>query len=340
MTLKEIAAHASVSRSTVSLVMQESPLVAAQTRERVRASAQALGYVYNRGAATLRSARTSTLGVIVHDIANPFFSAMVAGIDETLQRRGYVPFLATSGDSPERQARLIARLREQRVDALLLCPAEQTPACVIASFAGWHMPCVEVMRHVGETPHGDFVGADIPSGIAAAVAHLFAQGHRRVALLAGAGDHSADRQRVTGYREAMQRAGLETEIRVHRGELSRRAGLERTLALMQSPSAPTALICHNDLVALGALLALQRLGLEAGHDCAVVGIDDIDEAALAEPALTSIATQPRDIGQAAAELALARIDDPRGDRRRIVLPAPLEIRATTAFPLGTPQESS
>lgn len=330
-TLKDIAAHAGVSRSTVSLVMQESPLVAESTRQRVRAAVEALGYVYNRGAATLRSSRTSTIGVVVHDITNPFFGALVAGIDEGLQAAGYVPFLANSGDNLERQRRFLDRMREQRVDALLLCPAEETPADLIDTLADWGLPCIEVMRHVGESPGGDYVGADLRAGVTDAVRHLIAQGHRRITLLAGTADHSADRERLAGYRAAMREAGLETQIRVTRGPLTRRGGRERTLELMQDArskgaEAPTALICHNDLVALGALLALTHLGFEPGRDCAVIGVDDIEEAALVEPALSSVATHPEAIGRAAAELALKRIRAPDAARERIVLPAPLKIR--------------
>ncbi|WP_251976282.1 LacI family DNA-binding transcriptional regulator [Salinicola avicenniae] len=339
-TLKEIAAHAGVSRSTVSLVMQESPLVAETTRTRVQASAQALGYVYNRGAAMLRSARTATVGVVVHDIANPFFGAMVAGIDDVLQAAGYVPFLANSGDSPARQERFLTRMREQHVDALLLCPAEETPPALIDTLATWQLPCIQLMRHLGETPQGDYVGADIRQGVHDAVAHLVSLGHRHITLLAGDSDHSADRERLDGYRQAMQAAGLEVESRVLRGELTRGAGLQRTLALLDEAAAPTALICHNDLVALGAILALQRRGLRPGLDCAVVGIDDIDEAALTHPALTSVATHPEAIGRAAAELALARIADPQGAPARIVLPATLEIRDTTSTSPRREQESS
>ena len=338
-TLRDIAAHAGVSRSTVSLVMQGSELVAESTRARVQEAMTELGYVYNRGAATLRSARTATLGVVVHDIANPFFGALMAGIDETLQDADYVPFLASSGDSLARQARFLARMREHRVDALLLCPAEETPASLIETIADWGMPCIEVMRHVGPSPLGDYVGADLRTGIANAVRHLIALGHRRITLLAGTADHSADRERLAGYRQAMHEAGLDDLSRIVRGPLTRCAGREITLELMRGDNVPTALICHNDLVALGALLALSHLGLRAGQDCAVVGVDDIDEAALTDPALTSIATHPRSIGRRAAELALKRIRTPDGERERIVLEAPLMVRASSQPSLARPQES-
>ncbi|REC93606.1 LacI family DNA-binding transcriptional regulator [Kushneria indalinina] len=339
-TLKDLAAHAGVSRSTVSLVLQESPLVAKSTRERVMAAVRTLGYVYNRGAATLRSARTHTIGVVVHDIANPFFGAMVAGIDETLQNADYVSFLASTGDSPERQQRLINRLREQRIDALLLCPAENTPETLLDTLERWGLPCIEVMRHVGASPRGHYVGADIRAGMIRAVTHLAGQGHRHIALLTGPGHSSADRDRMAGFQAAMEDAGLVPDIRTGRGELTRRAGLERTLEIMSEATPPTALICHNDLMALGALLALARLGLTPGVDCAVIGIDDSDEAALSEPALSSIATHPHAIGSAAAELALACLDHPGGEPQRLVLDTSLHLRASADHCLHRSREPS
>ncbi|MFC0267623.1 LacI family DNA-binding transcriptional regulator [Kushneria aurantia] len=336
-TLKDLARHAGVSRSTVSLVLQESTLVARTTRERVQASMATLGYVYNRGAATLRSARTATMGVLVHDIANPFFAAMVAGVEDALQDSDQLPFLASSGDSLTRQQRFLDRMREQRIDALLLCPAERTSTTLIETIAGWGLPCIEIMRHAGASPTGDYVGADIRRGVSDAVAHLVEQGHQHVTLMAGSADHSADRERLVGYRQAMQAAGLENRIRLDRGALTRRDGAARTRVLMTSASPPTALICHNDTLALGALAALAALGLEAGVDCAVIGIDDSDEAALATPSLTSIATHPRALGRAAATLALRRLDSPAREFQSIVAPAPLNIRTSS---LATPTSRS
>ncbi|WP_456269067.1 LacI family transcriptional regulator [Kushneria sp. AK178] len=328
-TLRDLAAHAGVSRSTVSLVLQESPLVARSTRERVMAAVETLGYIYNRGAATLRSARTHTIGVVIHDIANPFFGAMVAGIDDTLQTADYVPFLVSSGDDPTRQSRLITRLHEQRIDALLLCPAENTPETLLDTIERWGLPCIEVMRHVGESPRGHYVGADIRAGMIRAVTHLAEQGHTRIALLTGPGHSSADRERMTGYQEAMQAAGLEPDIRTGGNELTRRAGLERTLGILEAPTPPTALICHNDLMALGALLALHRRDLTPGIDCAVIGIDDSDEAALSEPSLSSLATHPYAIGQTAAGLALDCLKAADGAPQRLVLDTSLRARAST-----------
>ncbi|GHE21420.1 LacI family DNA-binding transcriptional regulator [Halomonas urumqiensis] len=323
-TLQDIAAHAGVSRSTVSLVLRESPLVAERTRSKVQRSIKTLGYVYNRGAAALRGSRTSTLGVVVYDIANPFFGAMVAGIDAALNREGYVSFLANSEDSPARQQRFLERMREHRVDGILLCPAEGTDPGLINTLSGWGMPCIQVLRHVGEPPF-DYAGTDFHQGVCQAMDHLVALGHRRIAFLGGHYEHSATRERWQGYRESLERHGL-TYQRLLRSTVTRRDGVAMIQQLMAESPAPSAVVCHNDLVAFGAMLGLRRLGLVPGADCAVIGTDDVEEASLGEPALTSVATHPHAIGEEAARLALRRIANPEGAREQVVLAPRLKVR--------------
>ncbi|WP_148252010.1 LacI family DNA-binding transcriptional regulator [Aidingimonas lacisalsi] len=323
-TLQDIAAHAGVSRSTVSLVLRESPLVADATRDKVRQAIKTLGYVYNRGAAALRSSRTSTLGVVVYDIANPFFGAMVAGIDAALHREGYVSFLANSEDSTERQQRFLERMREHRVDGILLCPAEATDPGLVDTLAEWGMPCIQVLRHVGQAPF-DYAGTDFRLGVRQAIDHLVALGHQRIAFLGGHAEHSATRERWQGYRESLERHGLSYQ-RLLRATVTRRDGFALIQQLMAETPPPSAVVCHNDLVAFGAILGLKRMGLEPGTDCSVIGTDDVEEAELGDPALTSVATHPYAIGEEAARLALRRIDDPDGAREQVVLSPRLQVR--------------
>ncbi|RCV88677.1 LacI family DNA-binding transcriptional regulator [Billgrantia montanilacus] len=323
-TLQDIAAHAGVSRATVSLVLRASPLVAERTRAKVQRSIKSLGYVYNRGAAALRGSRTSTLGVVVYDIANPFFGAMVAGIDAALNRVGYVSFLANSEDSPKRQQRFLERMREHRVDGILLCPAEGTPPTLVETLNAWKLPCVQVLRHIG-TPPFDYAGTDFRLGVNLAIDHLVAHGHERIAFIGGHTEHSATRERWQGYREAIDRHGLGYQ-RLLRSTVTRRDGFEAIGLLLGESPAPTAVVCHNDLVAFGAMLGLQRQGLTPGVDCAVIGTDNVEEAALSAPALTSVATHPYAIGEEAARLALRRINHPDGAREQVVLSPQLKVR--------------
>ena len=263
--------------------------------------------------------------MVVYDIANPFFGAMVAGIDSVLHRENYVSFLANSEDSPQRQQRFLERMREQRVDGLLLCPAEGTDPALVSRLADWSLPCVQVLRHVGEPPF-DYAGTDFELGVRQAVDHLVTCGHRRIVFLGGDAEHSATQARHRGYHEAMRAHGLDDVHRVIRGPVTRRAGFDGVQRLMQESPRPTAVICHNDLMALGAMLGLQRLGLTPGQDCAVIGTDDIEEAALSLPALSSVATHPYAIGEEAARLAMRRIADPDGTREQVILTPRLHVR--------------
>jgi LacI family transcriptional regulator len=329
LTLTEVAVRAGVSRSTASLVLRGSPLVAAETRDRVREAVDALGYVYNRGAATLRASRTKTIGLLVTDLSNPFFAEMAIGVDRVMEAEGYVSFLVSTGESLERQERFLRRMREQGVDGVVLCPATGTTPALLRMLRDWSLPCVQALRHVtlpGDE-EGDYAGADYRFGIEQAVEHLVRLGHRRIAFIGGNLLHSATRERWAGFRAAMRRHGLEEE-RILRTPLTRQAGAEAIAALLDSPEPPSAAICFNDIVAFGVMLGLERRGLRAGRDLAVIGVDDLPDAALTEPPLTTVGTLPRVVGEESARLLLRRIADPTRRCERVILPARLVLRAS------------
>ena len=248
-TLQDIAAHAGVSRSTVSLVLRESPLVAERTRRKVQKSIKTLGYVYNRGAAAMRGGRTQTLGVVVYDIANPFFGAMVAGINAELSQQDYVSFLANSEDSVSRQQRFLERMREHRVDGLLLCPAAGSSPDLIKTIEDWGMPCVQILRYLGTPPY-DYAGTDFRHVVRLGMDHLVSLGHQRIAFVGGA-EHAVSQDRLKAYDECLLRHGL-----AYRRLILAKVSLARMVSClfkscMQEPR-PTAVMCHNDMVAFGA----------------------------------------------------------------------------------------
>src|SRR4051812_8818434 len=323
-TLADVAQRAGVSRATASLVLRDSPLVARATRARVEAAVEELGYVYNRGAANLRAARTKAVGLLVPHLANPFFAEMTAGVDEALDAAGYVAFLANTGESLERQDRFLKRMREQKVDGVVLCPAAGTPLSLLRLLRQWRMPCVQTLRFVSSR-EGDFAGCDFALGLEQATDHLVRLGHRRIALVEARGAHSVLAARRAGFLAAMRRHGLPDDL-VLKIEPTRRAGADAIDALLARPDPPSAAVCFSDVVALGAMARLQRRGLMPGRDFAVIGVDDLPEAAVSYPALTSVATAPRAVGEAAATLLLRRIAEPRGGPERVILPARLIVR--------------
>ena len=323
-TLDEVARDAGVSRSTVSLVLRDSPLVAEGTRQRVRASMEALGYVYNRGAANLRASRTNTVGLLVCDVSNPFFAELTAGIDQVLDGAGVSTFLVNTNESPEKQERSLLRMRELNVDGVIVCPAAGSSPDLVERLRRWGMPFVQALRYLSARD-GDYAGSDYQLGMEMITEHLIRLGHRRIALVGGNLVHSALSDRRAGFTNALRRHGLAADLIV-KSPLNRRASAEAVGALLDRPDPPTAAIGFNDIVAFGMMLGLTDRGLEPGRDFAVAGFDDVSEAALSRPALTTVSTLPFQIGQEAAQLLLRRVAEPDGAPERVILPTRLIIR--------------
>jgi LacI family transcriptional regulator len=325
-TLVEIAQDAGVSRATASLVLRGSDLVADATRARVLASMHKLGYVYHRGAASLRAQRSQTIGLIVPDITNPFFAEMTVGIEARLDQAQHVALLGNTTETLGKQERLLAMMQEYRTDGVLLCPVADTSAEAIVRLRQWQLPFVLFARYI-EGADADYVGADNLRGAQLATEHLLALGHQRIAFAGGPAHSSARRDRVQGYCKALMRHGLPIDPSLQLTSPTTRAGGHQaidTLLMLADP--PTAVLCYNDIVAFGVLLGLQKSGRKVGRDIAVVGFDDIAEAALAQPALTTVAISPRQIGEEAARLLLQRIAAPDAAARQVVLHPQLIVR--------------
>jgi len=327
LTLKDIAKHADVSPATASLVLRNSPLVSARTRERVRYSISELGYVYDRTAANLRARQTHTIGLVVCEITNPFYAELTAGIDSVLDGAGYVAFLANTAESPERQDRFIERMREHRVDGLLLSPAEGSSPRLTERLDALGIPVVQVLRRLSRRPT-HHVSADFRLGMTLATEHLIRLGHKRVAFVGGGRRVSPARDRTAAYRETLARHGLPVGSIVDCPP-TREDGERAVRELIRGkPNDPTAIICHNDICAFGVMVGLSDLGLRVGRDCAVVGFDDIAEAAHYRPSLTTVNIGARQIGEEAAQLLLRQIKTPNGPPETVVLPPRLIVRSS------------
>ncbi len=325
-TLGDVAAQASVSRATVSLVLRQSPLVAVSTRERVEEAIAAVGYVYNRGAARLRTGLSGTIGVIVPEITNPFYADLTAGIDETLDAAGRLAFLANSNESPQRQERFVRRVKEQGADGVILCAAVGTSPALIAQLRTWRLPCVQILRAV-KGAEGDFVGPDFRAGIATVIRHFVARGHTRIALLPSSKQTSAAQDRVDAFASSMVEHGLAPGL-VRACDAAPEAIAAEVGRLLEGSDPPTAFACHNDLMALDAAKEITRRGLKLGSAVSVIGFDDIPEASRAVPRLSSVATFPNTIGRRAANLLLRRIGSPSSTYERFLIEPQLIVRQT------------
>jgi LacI family transcriptional regulator len=329
LTLRDLATHAGVSRATVSLVLRKSPLVAEKTRLRVRESMATLGYVYNRGAANFRTQRTQTVGVAMNELVNPYFSELTAAIEGALAKVGRTVFLSNSSEDAAVQDNFIATMREYNAEGLVICPARGSNAKTLRRLTEFGMPCVLISRNVPGSGL-DYAGNDHRRGMQLATEHLVSLGHRRIALV-GANDLiSTGIERREGYEQALaeSRIAIDRELILH-GPPTRSFGVEaaRTLVTMGEP--PTAGVCFNDVIAFGVMLGLRQLGIEPGRNFAVAGCDDIVEAALWTPALTTVAIDSIGMGEAAVRLLMERSTDFGLPRRQVVLQPKLIVRASS-----------
>ncbi len=336
-TIVDIARAAGVSKSTVSLVLQESQLVKPVTRERVRDAIRRLGYVYHRGAANLRRNTSDIVGMVINDLTNPFFAEMAVGIEATLQTAGLVPFLANTGESAERQGDVMRTMREHGAVGYILCPAIGTDAPLMAEIESWDLPVVTVMRRL-RAGWMSSVAPDNIGGARRATEHLLNLGHRRIAFLGGRVGMVVYEDRRAGWAKALAAAGMPSDATLAVETLPNRDGgfaaLQQILAL---PDPPTAALCFNDVVAIGALHALAAGGMTAGRDFAVVGFDDVADARLIQPALTTVAVESRMLGERAATILLDHLRGEHPGPQHFTGEARLVVRASCGADLSSPR---
>lgn len=337
-SIVDIARAAGVSKSTVSLVLQNSPLVSGKTREKVNAHINALGYIYNRGAANLRQAKSKIVGIVVNDLTNSFFAELAVGMDLVVQSAGYVQFLAHSGESVDRQREVISTMRENGIAGLILSPARGTEASDIKALADSGIPVVVVVRNLPGAKVSTLL-SDNYAGAKAAVRHLIELGHRRIAFMGGFQDTAVFGERLRGYRDALEETGIPLDENFVIHSAPSRAGgvaaLERMMALSERP---TAALCLNDAVAFGVCDGLRSNGMEPGKSFAVIGFDDVIEAKTAVPALTTVSVDPQGMGQRAAQLLLKQINSGQNDQEQIVTSVRLVVRQSCGAHIKQPEE--
>lgn len=331
-TLGDVAKDTNLSTAAVSMALRGGAGVSPTTREKVKKSADRLGYIYDRSAALLRTGRSNTVGIVIGTVSNSFFGKLVSGVDEVIGEAQKISFLLNTREDPDRQNDLLIRMREQSVDGLILCPAPGTSRHLLETMDAWNIPVVQMMRSISETK-GDFVSADYQSGIEALCAHLIRLGHTQIAFVGGALEHSATRQRIKGFQIALGRAGLKTE-RIVRATNDSRGGRNAVAELLFQDKPPTAIVCFNDHVAMGVMAGVRAAGLVPGRDIAVAGFDNIDASAEAYPALTTVETHGQNIGREAGHLLLRRIADPRMPTESIIIPTRLVIRQSCGADLS------
>jgi DNA-binding LacI/PurR family transcriptional regulator len=357
-----VAARAGVSIGTVSHVISGRQYVAPQTRQRVEDAMAALGYRPNRIARSLILQHTRTLGMVIPDVANPFFGDVMRGVEEVARERGYSVLFGNSDNDGDQEDRYVEEFIERRVDGLLVVVAAHRPSRRRAGEDGATerpslttgptgsgperdgdtsslgrlahvpvgLPLVALDRLPGDWSH-DAVIADNEAGLALAVGHLVELGHRRLGFIGGDPALATGRERRAGFEAALEDRGIHPAW-VSDGTFSLDSGRAQAESLFSSPPAsrPSAIVAANDLLALGVLLAVRERGLSVPDNMSIVGFDDITYARLSDPPLTTVRQPAREMGSAGARLVFRRLDGEGGSPEVVVLRPELVIRSSTA----------
>jgi DNA-binding LacI/PurR family transcriptional regulator len=305
-SIKDVAEAAGVSYSTVSRALSDSPLVKAETKARVQRLAQEMGYSPDAIARSLVTQKTQTVGVVVTTVTDPFVAEVVEGVEDTAQANDYTVILASAASEPARELAAVEMLRTKRVDSVIVT-SSRVGALYLEHLERIGVPVVLVNNHNEQSGRYTFsVGVDNQHGGCLATAHLVQRGHRRIAYVTGPADHSDDAERMAGYHQALDEAGIPFDpALVLRGNGRLDGGAQALCRLAGLATPPTAVFCYNDMTAIGLISMARRENLSVPEDLAVVGFDDIPLAAHIYPPLTTVAQPQRDMGRQAMNMALA-----------------------------------
>lgn len=331
-TIQDVAARAGVSAMTVSRVLNQHPRVAAGTRQRIERAIDELGYVPNALARGLLRGRTRTIGLIVGDVSNPFWTRVVRGVEDVANKNGYTVFVCNSDEAVEKEQQYVKALLSHRVDGLLLAAASNLSRKTLDFLRDKGSPFVLIDREVPGA-RADVVTGDSFGGAVALTDHLIDLGHRRIAFIGGPGDVSTSADRERGYEDALRRHGI-TPDRALRVESSyRRDGgyhAGRALLAMDRSQRPTAAFAGNNAIAVGVIEALRDARLRVPDDLALVCFDDLELASALYPFLTVAAQPARTFGTIAAQFLLDRLAGTETQPpRRVVLSPEIIIRASS-----------
>ncbi len=333
-TLRDVAQLAGVHPATASRALnpQTRPLVNAETARKVLRAAESLGYQPNPIARSLKTARSSTVGVVIPDLTNPLFPPIVRGIEDVLTTAGYNAWIVNTDNDAGREEALVESLRSRQVEGLIVATARREhPLLVRLHDQGVRMVLVNRKVDGLELPS---VAADDDAGVALSVAHLVALGHSRIAHLAGPQGTSTGVNRARAFRHAMIDHGLPDDpaLTVECGYWSESEGALALRKLLDTGAEFTAVVAGNDLIALGCYDVFAERGIECPLQISVVGFNEMPFLDKMRPPLTTVAIPHYEIGGEAARLLLDTIEEPERHPRSVLMAPSLVVRASTARP--------
>jgi len=334
-SIREVAAHAGVSVGTVSNVLNRPDIVAQPTRDRVNAAIKALGFVRNESARQLRAGRSRTIGLVVLDVANPFFTDVARGVEDEASMSGLSVILCNSDEQLPKETRYLELLEEHRVQGILITPVT-TGDGAGERLARLQRRGTPVILVDSRSPSGSqcSVAVDDVLGGDFAVTHLLEEGHERIAYVGGPLGLRQVADRLDGAARALERVGATVDdlLMIDTPALNVSAGQRAgaTIAEMPTGQRPTAAFCANDLVALGLLQEMTRRQIRVPDDVAIVGYDDIEFAAAAAVPLSSVRQPRHQLGRTAAQLLLEEaLGDGGHQHREVIFQPELEVRRSS-----------
>ena len=330
-TMKDVARVAQVSLATVSRVINDSGEVRPELAKRVNDAVDLLGYRHNATASMLRRSdrQSASIGLIIEDVSNPFFSAVHRGVEDVARDHGALTFVGSSDEDPMRERELAEAFAARGVDGLVVVPCASDQSYLLRD-----QQSGIALVFVDSPPHflrGDTVTSDNRAGARMATEQLIAAGHRRIAFLGDRPTVFTATERLAGYCEALATAGIQRSPRLERlGLASSECARQATLELLSAANPPTALFTSQNLITIGAILALRGVGRQ--RDIAVVGFDDIVLGELVEPGITVVAQDPHALGRHAGELLFRRLRGEASDTTTVVVPTRLIARGSGEIP--------
>jgi LacI family transcriptional regulator len=342
-TLKDVASAAGVHLSTVSRALnpRTQHLLRPEVVTQIKAISRDLEYHTNAAAHSLRTSRSKTVGVVVPDITNPVFPPIIRGIEDALAKRGYLAMVANSDGRLDREAEIAGVLRGRGVDGLVLASVERHDEAV-SRLSAEGLPIVTVNRRVDD-PAVSSVINDEEAGIRDVLRHLVDLGHRSVANLAGPQILSTGEERYRAFESNRQALGIDADpnLITFAASFSEDEGVARTEELLRRRTGFTAIVCANDRLAIGAIAALRRHGLDCPGDMSVTGYNDMPLVDRLSPPLTTVRIQQYEVGFDAAGLLVDMMETPpeHWHPRHFIRPVELIVRASTGLPASSKQGS-
>ncbi len=331
-TIYEVAKHAGVSTATVSRVMGGLPsAVSPDTRRRVLASIDELGYTPNAAAQTLRTHASRTILVTVPDLANPFFALILQGIEDAAQRDGYAVLIGDTQHDTAREERYARMLRQKEADGLIFLGHRLPNEAHVLMRDGTRVPVVNGCEF---SPDLGVPSVHIDNAKAAfeVVDHLVGLGHQRIGVVTGPTGSPLSRDRLRGAVARAQQSGVHRDLVVVNGDFTIESGVRAAERLLDQRRPPTAIFCFNDEMAIGLIETAHRRGVRVPEDLSVAGFDDVRFARYTRPPLTTVAQPMREIGRGCVRLLLQILRGEAVESMSITLPHKLTIRASTAHP--------